>query len=140
MMKILTELTAGKRIFGMAVVLLLGLLFLAGRNATAQAEKQSIQSIRAPAQMSSASYSLDWDVVASGGGVMTSTSYIVRGTSGQPAIGSMSSFNFKERSGFWIFDHTPAPTNTPTPTPTETATPTATPTSNLIYLPVVLRE
>ena len=103
-MEILTDLITGKRIIAMSVVLLLVLLVLAGRSATARAEEQSIQSVRAGAQMSSASYNLDWDVVASGGGVATSTSYIVRGTTGQPALGSKSSTNFQERSGFWVFD------------------------------------
>ncbi|MFV2045307.1 MAG: hypothetical protein ACC700_18995 [Anaerolineales bacterium] len=103
-MEILTKLTTGKRIVALAAVAILAMLFLAGRSMTAQAENQALQPIQSAAQMSSASYTLDWDVVGGGGSTMTSSSYIVRGTSGQPALGSMSSSNFKERSGFWVFD------------------------------------
>ncbi len=57
-----------------------------------------------------------------GGGVKTSSAYVLRGTSGQPfATGLRTSSNYRLNSGYWG-----APITTPTPmdTPTPTATPT----------------
>ena len=51
--------------------------------------------------MDSASYSLDWDVLANGGEVMTSTSYRLQSTLGQNAIGTSSSVSYSLHGGFW---------------------------------------
>ena len=51
--------------------------------------------------MNSASYSLDWDVMANGGRVMTSTSYRLQSTLGQNAIGTSSSVSYSLHAGFW---------------------------------------
>jgi hypothetical protein len=51
--------------------------------------------------MSSASYVIPWDVLANGGGVMTSTNYRLNQTIGQASIGSMSSASFHAHAGFW---------------------------------------
>jgi hypothetical protein len=51
--------------------------------------------------MSSASFVIPWDVLANGGGVMTSTSFHLNDTIGQAAIGNMSSASFQCHAGFW---------------------------------------
>ncbi len=51
--------------------------------------------------MNSASYSLNWDVMANGGGEMTSASYRLRSTVGQNAIGPSSSASYSLHAGFW---------------------------------------
>jgi hypothetical protein len=51
--------------------------------------------------MVSASYHLNWDVVANGGGVMTSASYRLHSTLGQNAIGTSSSVSYSLHAGFW---------------------------------------
>ena len=88
----------------LAASLVMAVMFLAGRNAAAQAENQAIQPFQSTAQMSSASYTLDWDVVASGGSKMSSSSYTMRGTTGQPSLGTKTSSSYKVQSGFWLFD------------------------------------
>jgi len=51
--------------------------------------------------MSSANYAIDWDVMASGGGPISSTSYSMNSTIGQAVIGSKSSTNYQLGSGYW---------------------------------------
>jgi len=103
-MEILAKMTNNKRIAALAAVVLLAMLFLAGRSATARAEGRSIPIMGSDSNMTSPSYNLDWDVVGSGGGTMSSSSYTIKGTSGQPALGTMSSTSYEERSGFWVFN------------------------------------
>jgi hypothetical protein len=115
--------------------------------------------------VSAASYDLSWWTVDGGGATFSSGSgYELGGTIGQPDAGTLSGGDFTLGGGFWaggaaVEPATPTatPTNTATPTPTGTpTTPTATPTStatptttptgtvvpptNLIYLPLVLRQ
>ncbi len=47
-------------------------------------------------------YSVDWYVIASGGGEMSSANYGVNGTIGQPFSGSSSSPNYTIEAGFWV--------------------------------------
>jgi hypothetical protein len=47
-------------------------------------------------------YQVDWYVIASGGGVMSSASYNANGTIGQPIVGTSSSANYIIESGFWV--------------------------------------
>ena len=47
-------------------------------------------------------YQIDWYVIASGGGEMSSTSYSVNGTVGQPIVGTSSSTGYIIESGFWV--------------------------------------
>ncbi len=47
-------------------------------------------------------YQIDWYVIASGGGEMSSTNYAVNGTAGQPITGSSSSPSYIIESGFWV--------------------------------------
>ena len=47
-------------------------------------------------------YSVDWYVIANGGGAGQSENYRVDGTAGQPAIGISTSANYSVQSGFWV--------------------------------------
>lgn len=51
--------------------------------------------------MTSASYSLNWDVIANSSGVFTSTSYRLQSTLGQNAIGTSGSASYSLHAGFW---------------------------------------
>ena len=75
-----------------------------------------------------ADLSLAWNVIASGGGRVTSGSYALTGSIAQPVVGAAQSSNYRLGAGFWYGVREPAP---PTPTPTSTTPPpaTATPTS-----------
>jgi len=115
----------------------------------------------------SASYDLSWWTVDGGGATFSSGgSYELGGTIGQPDAGTLSGGDFTLGGGFWGGGAAVAPTTptatptstttptatptgtptTPTATPTSTATPAATPTgtvmppTNLIYLPIVLKN
>jgi len=83
--------------------------------------------------MFSASYAINWDVIAGGGGHASSGGYAVDGSVGQPAVGPLSGGSYTLVGGFWpgIGAETPTPTPTGTllPTSTPTATPTPTPTT-----------
>jgi hypothetical protein len=46
-------------------------------------------------------YSIDWFVIAAGGGSGTSTNYSMDGTVGQTAVGEGTSTNYELNSGFW---------------------------------------
>jgi len=52
---------------------------------------------------SSANYALNWSVVGSGGGEMTSASYAMQGTVGQTAIGAASD-GYRLEAGYWYRD------------------------------------
>ncbi len=44
---------------------------------------------------------INWDVIASGGGPMSSTNFVLDGTLGQPIAGESSSPNFALNAGYW---------------------------------------
>jgi hypothetical protein len=115
--------------------------------------------------MSLAGFDLGWHIMAGGGGHSSSAEYALDGSIGQPAVGMLSSADYRLGAGFWpgIGAETPTPTptgtllptstptatstRTPTGTPPPTATPTATPTSTVsptpghrIHLPIVLKN
>ncbi len=46
-------------------------------------------------------FQIKWDAVGSGAATMSSTNYIVMATVGQPAIGEMTSDNYRLGSGYW---------------------------------------
>ncbi len=52
--------------------------------------------------VSAQNYSVDWYVIASGGGEMSSTNFNVNGTVGQPIIGTSSSASYIVESGYWV--------------------------------------
>ncbi|HIC95879.1 TPA: hypothetical protein EYP12_04530, partial [Candidatus Bipolaricaulota bacterium] len=66
-----------------------------------------------------ADFDLWWHVIAGGGGRSASVSYAVSGSAGQPAVGTLSSADFRLGAGFWpgIGAGTPTPTATGTITP-----------------------
>ena len=47
-------------------------------------------------------YTLDWYVIGSSGGEMSSASYSVNGTVGQPFTGASSSASYTVEPGFWV--------------------------------------
>jgi hypothetical protein len=49
----------------------------------------------------SASYQLIWDVNADGGTTMSSSSYTMMSTIGQPVAGEMANSNYTLQNGFW---------------------------------------
>jgi hypothetical protein len=52
--------------------------------------------------VSAQNYQVDWYVIASGGGEMSSANYNVNGTAGQPIVGTSSSANYTAESGYWV--------------------------------------
>ncbi|MFN2137844.1 MAG: hypothetical protein ACK2UK_17950 [Candidatus Promineifilaceae bacterium] len=64
-----------------------------------------IVSISAPAAVAGPdtadAYNVPWDVVASGGAVMSSASYTVMGTTGQPVAGPSDSSSYTLFAGYW---------------------------------------
>ena len=50
---------------------------------------------------SSASYQLNWEVMANGGSTMSSTSFTLYSTSGQNVTTTMSSSSYTLKNGFW---------------------------------------
>ncbi len=71
---------------------------------SATVEEQVVSSTTdAPAvtAASAAAYSIDWFVIASGGGSGSSTNYAMDATVGQTAVGGGSSTNYALNSGFW---------------------------------------
>ncbi len=80
-----------KRILTISVVLVLALLVVAVVAALALPTEPA-----APAATS-----LDWQVVASGGTTMSSASFTMQSTSGQPVAGPASSASYSLLSGYW---------------------------------------
>lgn len=62
--------------------------------------EEILQLLRNP-QNPQAGEKIDWDVIASGGGSMSSTNYILDGTVGQPVAGPSTSTNYALNAGFW---------------------------------------
>ncbi|UCC53231.1 MAG: hypothetical protein JSV68_04530 [Anaerolineaceae bacterium] len=48
-----------------------------------------------------AAFDLSWDVVASGGRTMSSDSFILLSTTGQPVVGDSASASYSLLSGYW---------------------------------------
>lgn len=94
-----------KRVFtwGAVLVLVLIAVLVSIRVVAAQTEPDSINKdiFSQSPNMSSASYNLNWDVMANSSGVMTSTSYLLQSTLGQNAIGTSSSVSYSLHAGFW---------------------------------------
>ncbi len=93
-------------LIGVAVFLLLGaVFFLTNQFVLAQAlqtpDAKATEQAPLLADMSSANFSLAWNVVSQGGGVIGSPHYKVNSTIGQPTVGNGSSASFKLHTGFW---------------------------------------
>lgn len=85
-------------VFGvLLVVLFFGSIALASASTLPASATEAATSL-SPSGMN---YQLKWDVVGGGGTEMTSTSYTLMATVGQPAIGEMSSENYNIGSGYW---------------------------------------
>ncbi len=50
---------------------------------------------------SSASFNMSWDAAANGGATMSSSSFILLSTAGQPIAGETSSSSYSLNSGYW---------------------------------------
>jgi len=72
----------------------------------------------------SAHFDLSWHVIAGGGARSTSSSFMVNGSIGQPAVGRLSSANYVLGGGFWPGI---GPVGAPVPGPYK------------LYLPIVLK-
>jgi cell division septation protein DedD len=83
--------------------------------------------------MSLVGFDLGWHVIASGGGHSSSADYALDGSIGQPAVGVLSSADYRLGAGFWPG----IGAETPTPTPTGTLLPTSTPTATRTPTPTV---
>jgi hypothetical protein len=46
-------------------------------------------------------FAVTWNVLAGGGGVMHSSSFILMSTLGQPAVGNMASASYFMQTGYW---------------------------------------
>lgn len=75
-----------------------------------------------------AGFDLGWHVIAGGGGRSSSADYALSGSAGQPAVGRLSSANYRLSAGFWadIGSESPTPTMTGPPPATSTPSPTGT--------------
>jgi hypothetical protein len=63
---------------------------------------QNLPRVKAGILGISESFSLNWEIISSGGNVMTSESYSFSSTSGQVVTGQSSSPSFTMHSGYWI--------------------------------------
>jgi hypothetical protein len=63
---------------------------------------QNFPAVQAGILGTSESFSLNWEVISSGGNIMTSESYSFSSTSGQVVISQSSSSSFIMHSGYWV--------------------------------------
>ena len=76
-------------------------LFWQGQRAAAQTAAPEAPASIYQTQLSSTHYALNWNVAASGGGTISSTSYQLSSTIGQPTTSVSSGASYEVRSGFW---------------------------------------
>ena len=53
--------------------------------------------------MGSAHYGLDWNVVGTGGGTISSSHFTVSSTIGQPTVGTIDSAHYEVCTGYWCW-------------------------------------
>ncbi|RMG96138.1 MAG: hypothetical protein D6706_10650 [Chloroflexi bacterium] len=89
-------------IFSGLLVLVTAVSFLVwqGRVAAQTAVPQAPPSIY-QTTLSSTNFTLEWNVMATGGGTISSTNFQINSTIGQPTVGTAVSTNYEVRSGFW---------------------------------------
>jgi len=104
MCNMLRKLIRDHKILLVLSILIVVLMAVIGSTSTARAEKQVLQPVPVGVRMTSASYDLTWDVVASGGDTLTSSSYKLMATVGQPALGTITSTSYNLKSGYWLLD------------------------------------
>lgn len=93
-----------KKIWSLTLIGLVGLAFIVLlTNQAASAQRPALVEAEPfrPAQMGSANFGLDWNVVGCGGGKIASAHFQIRSTLGQPATGWIDSTNFKNHAGYW---------------------------------------
>ncbi|MCD4737667.1 MAG: hypothetical protein K8R89_00190 [Anaerolineae bacterium] len=93
-----------KKIWGLTLVGLLALaLIVLLTNQTAAARRPALAASGpfGTAQMGSAHFGLDWNVVGTGGGKIASAHFQIRSTLGQPTTGWIASSHFKNHAGYW---------------------------------------
>jgi hypothetical protein len=87
-----------------SISLLLIAAFLIGRGMSVTAQDGQLPSVikdSSLAPMDSDNFGLYWNVVASGGGTISSAHFRLSSTIGQPVIGNFDSVHFEHRAGFW---------------------------------------
>jgi hypothetical protein len=97
---------AGLLVFlvGYLALILIGRQTLAAQAAPAEADFSSLaEADLYEVQMSSDHYDVIWDVVASGGGDISSAHFQVSGTIGQPTVGEKSSDHYETCTGYWCW-------------------------------------
>jgi hypothetical protein len=100
--------TTQKSVLWVLVGFVVGLVALGilGGQALAEESTPLTKGIYSSANMGSAHYDLDWNVVGTGGGTISSPQFTVSSTIGQPTIGSMTSSHFEVYTGYWCwFDY-----------------------------------
>ncbi len=94
-----------KTIAGLGALVLLAVVTLSllwqGQRAAAQTAAPEAPFSIYQTQLSSANYALNWNVAATGGGTISSASYKLTSTIGQPTTAVSSGANYEVRSGFW---------------------------------------
>ncbi|MFQ5400528.1 MAG: hypothetical protein ACE5E7_13140 [Anaerolineae bacterium] len=92
---------------GLAAIAGIALLLLGGQTAAAQGSLSPVANAALEelgptgAPMSSTNFKLDWNIAAAGGSTITSSSFQLSSTIGQPIAGTSSSANFDQHIGFW---------------------------------------
>lgn len=81
--------------------LLAGGLVIALAGRPVQAQDPPLPGSALGVQMRFTHFRLDWYVIGSGGGEISSAHFRMRSTIGQPAVGWKSSTHFQEHTGYW---------------------------------------
>jgi hypothetical protein len=98
--------TTQKSVLWVLVGFVVGLVALSILGSQALAQEDTPDGIIAGVNMGSAHYGLDWNVVGTGGGTISSPHFTVSSTIGQPTIGSVTSSHFEVCTGYWCwFDY-----------------------------------
>ena len=92
-----------KSILWVLVGIVIGLVALSLLGGQALAQEPLPDQIISSANMGSAHYGLDWNVVANGGGTISSAHFTVSSTIGQPTVGTVTSLHFEVCTGYWCW-------------------------------------
>ena len=78
-------------------------LSLLGGQALAQEGPPMSDQIISSTNMGSPHFGLDWNVVGTGGGTISSAHFTVSSTIGQPTVGTVDSAHFEVCTGYWCW-------------------------------------
>lgn len=94
-----------KSVLWVVVGIVVGLvaLSLLGGPALAREPLAEADPLTAGINMNSAHYSLNWNVVGTGGGTISSDHFTVSSTLGQPTVGTITSTHFEVCTGYWCW-------------------------------------